>query len=199
MWRIPKPCVPDQAPNDSQEAEQEERRSPSIAQLNRHDEEWRQGGTGLTGQPYDAPGSCAPGSWDPATDDRCCIGIRACFSDSKTEPHEQQNVEVRHSPGETGKGRPPGNHAGEDAARANAISQSARGYFECAVGKEENAGYPAPGCGADVQGVLHARSGDGDADAVQIGDLGDKLVPLCPLALVQLVQKENFGWDILNP
>jgi len=29
--------------------------------------------------------------------------------------------------------------------------------------------------------------------------LGDKLVPLCPLALVQLVQKENFGWDILNP
>lgn len=58
--------------------------------------------------------------------------------------------------------------------RANAISQSAGGYFEYAVGKKENASDPAPGCRADVQGVLHARAGDADADTVQIGDHGQQ-------------------------
>jgi len=50
------------------------------------------------------------------------------------------------------------------------ISQCAGGYLECCVGKEERAADPSPGLRADVQGVLHAGAGDGDANAIKISN-----------------------------
>jgi hypothetical protein len=170
MWRIAKPRIPRQAPRHSQQAEHEERRPPTIANLNRHDEEGRQRRADLTGHPDGAPGPRAFGSRDPASDDRGGIRIGACLAGSETESHQQQDVIVRHRPGECREGGPPGDDAREDAARPNAISQRASRYFECAVRKKKDARDPAPGFGADVQRILHARAGNGDADAVQIGN-----------------------------
>ncbi len=174
MRRIPKPRVPGQAPHDAEEAEHEEGRPPAVAHLNRHDEQRRQGGADLTGHPHGAPGPRALGDRHPAADHRGRIGVGAGLARAKTEPHQQQDGVIRHRPRERGEGRPPDHDPRQDAARADAIAQRAGGDFEGAIGQKEDAGDPAPRFGADVQGVLHARAGNGDADAVQVGDDGEQ-------------------------
>jgi hypothetical protein len=170
MRRIPKPREPHHAPHHPYDAEHEEGRPPTITDLNRHDEQRREGGADLRRQPDDAPCAGAPGNRNPASDDRGGIGIGACLAGAETEPHQQQDGVARDGPRECGEGGPPGDDTREDATRSDTIAQCAGGYFEYAVGKIEDAGDPAPGFGADLQIVLHARPGDGDADTIQIGD-----------------------------
>ena len=54
---------------------------------------------------------------------------------------------------------------------------SARLYFKCALGKGENAEYPAPGGGLMWTAPCMRGPGDGDAHAVQIGDHGEQRHP----------------------
>src|SRR4030095_2724639 len=150
MRRVTKPRVPNGAPHHSYDAEHEEGCPPTITSLNRHDEQRREGGADLRSEPDDAPGSRALGSRNQESDIRGSIGIGACLAGSEAEPHQQQNVVARDGPGECGERGPPGDDTREDAARSDTISQCAGGYFERAVGKEEDAGDPAPGFGADL-------------------------------------------------
>ncbi len=172
--RIPKPRVPGQAPDDADEAEHEEGRPPAVTHLNRDDEQRRQGGADLTGHPHGAPGAGALGDRHPAADHRGRIGVGTGLARAKTEPHQQQDGVIRHRPRERREGRPPDDDPRQNAAWADAIAQRSARDFEGAVRQKEDAGNPAPRLGTDVQSVLHARAGDGDADAVQVGDDGEQ-------------------------
>src|SRR5262245_59734663 len=87
MRRIPKPRVPNRAPDHPHDAEHEEGHPPTITNLNWHDEQRRKGGADLRGQPDDAPRPRALRRRDPASDDGGGIGIGACLAGAETEPH----------------------------------------------------------------------------------------------------------------
>jgi len=46
--------------------------------------------------------------------------------------------------------------------------------FKYSVADEKDRTHPAPFLGGNLQGVLHARTGDGDADAIEIRDDGQE-------------------------
>ena len=72
--------------------------------------------------------------------------------------------------GEDGEGGPPEDDAGEDAAGAEFVGEGAGGDFEDTVGEGEDAGDPNPLDGVEVEIGLHAGTGDGDANAVEVSD-----------------------------
>jgi hypothetical protein len=60
--------------------------------------------------------------------------------------------------------------AGEHPARADSVPEDAAGNLKRGVRECEDPADPAPGDWANVERVLNARTGDGDAHAIEIGN-----------------------------
>jgi hypothetical protein len=57
---------------------------------------------------------------------------------------------------------------------SNAVAQCSGGNLEDPVGQYESADYPSPALGRNMQFLLDARAGDGDANAVEKGNDGER-------------------------
>ena len=138
--------------------------------LDRNDEQGRDGSPELAGHHDDAEGAAALVDWKPARDGDGGIRECACLAHAKEEADCEQRIETCDQSCERSEDRPPEHDAREHAASANAIAQRAAWNLKDGVGKDEDSGDPAPGIGPEAERLLHARAGDRDADAVEVGD-----------------------------
>ena len=99
----------------------EKRRTPSIADLDRHDQQRRDGAANLAGHQQDAGHARALGRGEPARHDNRRVRKRASFPGAEAESRQQEQGVVRHRAGQRRERRPPQHHARQDAARADAI------------------------------------------------------------------------------
>ena len=103
-------------------------------------------------------------------DNHGCVGECAGFAGAEQEAGQQQRVETRHSAGQGGEGGPPENDLREHAACTDSVAEQSRRNFKKTVGDGEEAGHPTPADGIDMQVLLDARPGDGNANAIEVGD-----------------------------
>ena len=164
------PAAPYHGPQDANGAEDEKRCAPAERGLERHHEQRRgcPAEAARAQHPSLRPRALARG--EPARDAARGVGVGARLAGPEQEAYRQQGDKTGNSAGQAREGGPPEHDAGHYGALAATVAHGAGGDLEDAVSEHEGAQDPAPAVGRDAQLVLHARPGDGDADAVQEQD-----------------------------
>ena len=168
--RVAEPPVPDGRPEDSQHAEQIERRTPAISNLDRDHQQRRYRAANLARHQQHAGHARALRGRKPAGDDDCGVWKRTGLAGAEAQSGNQELGVVRHHAGERREDRPPQHHARQHASRANPIPQGACRNLEEAIGECEHRRHPPPAQRIDVQRFLDAGSRHGNAHAVDVGD-----------------------------
>ena len=117
---VAKPGVPDRRPDHAHDAEHEKGRPPSVADLNRDDQQRRDGSANLARHQQHAGHARALRRREPPRDDDGGVRKRACFAGAEAEPGDQQQVVVRHRAGQR-----------RERATTTARPASARGAARC--------------------------------------------------------------------
>ena len=141
---------------------------PSVADLNRHNQQGRDSPANLTCHQQDSGHTGALRRWEPTRDnDR---RVRKCprFSGTEAKSRYQQKIVVPHHPGQRRESGPPEHHTGQHTPRANPVPQRTSGNLKQAVGQREHRRHPTPANGIDVQIVLYTGPRHRNTHAVEV-------------------------------
>lgn len=140
---VAEPTMPDEAPDETDGAEDDEDAAPTDERGEADGEDRRETAGEMGAAEEDALDASAFREGNPAGE--CARNARpgTGFAGAEEEAHDEHRSEIEGGGGGHGEGGPPEDDAGEDAARALSVGPPRGGDFEDGVGEGEGAENPA--------------------------------------------------------